>query len=266
MIAALRLCSASTSGRPIVRHERLQERRVGLVDQALRLGGDRAEDQRGLARAGHPGEHGQAALGDVERDVQEVVLPGAADLDHVVAVGRVPAPGVPRVPVGARRACWSSAWSTLGGCVIGPLSVGAPRRGAGRAVVNGCDRRRVPFSSSGRARRPPVCRVRGARERRHDAARTDAPRAVRARSARSVVRCRRPGGGSGVRPSGSSPTRASRSSSRVVRHVVGHVVGTSSRRRARRRAPCGPATGSAPYELMSFVVNRAHAAVAKMAM
>nr|BFE51996.1 hypothetical protein GCM10017745_54230 [Saccharothrix mutabilis subsp. capreolus] len=68
-------------------HEGLDERGVGLVDQALRLGGDGAEDERGLAGAGDAGEDGEAAFGDVDADVLEVVLAGTSDLDDVVAVG-----------------------------------------------------------------------------------------------------------------------------------------------------------------------------------
>jgi hypothetical protein len=69
------------------RHEALHKGAVGLVDQPLGLGGDGAEDQRALARPGDAGEHRQPALGDVEGDVGQVVLPGPADLDPVVAVG-----------------------------------------------------------------------------------------------------------------------------------------------------------------------------------
>ena len=86
-IAALRLRSESTSGRLRFGMNDCTKARVGLVDQALGLGGDGAEDQRRLARSGDAGEHGEPALGDVERDVLEIVLPRAADLDHVVAVG-----------------------------------------------------------------------------------------------------------------------------------------------------------------------------------
>jgi hypothetical protein len=68
------------------RHEALHERAVGLVDQALRLGRDRAEDQRALPGAGHAGEDGQPALGELDADVLEVVHAGTDDADHVVAV------------------------------------------------------------------------------------------------------------------------------------------------------------------------------------
>ena len=69
------------------RHEALHERAVGLVDQPLRLRGDRAEHQRALAGAGHAGEHRQPALGQLDADVLEVVLPRAVHPDQVVAVG-----------------------------------------------------------------------------------------------------------------------------------------------------------------------------------
>ncbi len=68
------------------RHEALDERRVGLVDQPPGLGGDGVEDEGGLAGAGDPGEDGEPPLGDVEGDAGEIVLPGATDLDEVVAV------------------------------------------------------------------------------------------------------------------------------------------------------------------------------------
>ena len=51
------------------RHEGLDEGRVGLVDEPLRLGRDRAEHERRLARSRHAGEDRQATLRDVERDV-----------------------------------------------------------------------------------------------------------------------------------------------------------------------------------------------------
>jgi hypothetical protein len=68
------------------RHERLDERRIGLVDQPLRLRGDGAEHQGGLPGPGDAGEDGEPPLGDVQGDVGQVILPGPADLDHVVAV------------------------------------------------------------------------------------------------------------------------------------------------------------------------------------
>jgi hypothetical protein len=64
----------------------LHERAVGLVDEPLRLGRDRAEHERALARPGHPGEHRQPALGDLDAHVLEVVFPGTMDTDQVVTV------------------------------------------------------------------------------------------------------------------------------------------------------------------------------------
>ena len=83
------------------RHEALHEGAVGLVDQPLRLGGDRVEHQRALARAGDAGEHGQPALRDLDADVLEVVLARAPDLDRA-PVGR-PAGLSPRPSSRARR-------------------------------------------------------------------------------------------------------------------------------------------------------------------
>ena len=74
------------------RHEALHEGAVGLVDQPLRLGGDRVEDERALARAGDAGEHRQPALRDVEADVAEVVLAGAPDLDRAPVAGQALSP------------------------------------------------------------------------------------------------------------------------------------------------------------------------------
>ena len=71
------------------RHEALHEGAVGLVDHPLRLGGDRAEHQRALARAGDAGEHRQPALRDLDADVLEVVHARALHADQVVAVGDV---------------------------------------------------------------------------------------------------------------------------------------------------------------------------------
>ncbi len=71
------------------RHETLHERAVGLVDHPLRLGRDRAEHQRALARAGDTGEHRQPALRDLDAHVLEVVHPGAVHADQVVLVGDV---------------------------------------------------------------------------------------------------------------------------------------------------------------------------------
>ena len=68
------------------RHEALHEGAVGLVDQPLRLRGDRVEHQRALARAGDAGEHRQPALRDLDADVLEVVHARAVHADQIVAV------------------------------------------------------------------------------------------------------------------------------------------------------------------------------------
>ena len=70
-------------------HEPLHEGAVGLVDHPLRLGGDGAEHERALARAGDPGEDRQPPFGDVEGDVAEVVRPGTAHADQIVGIGRM---------------------------------------------------------------------------------------------------------------------------------------------------------------------------------
>ena len=57
------------------------------------FGRDRAEHEGALARPGDPGERREAPLRDVEADVAEVVLAGAADLDGapVAVQGQPPA-------------------------------------------------------------------------------------------------------------------------------------------------------------------------------
>ena len=86
------------------RHEALHERAVGLVDQPLRLRGDRAEHQRALARAGDSGERRQPALRDLDADVLEVVHARALHADQIVAVGIPPGR---RLRVRHRGAHWS---------------------------------------------------------------------------------------------------------------------------------------------------------------
>ena len=81
------------------RHKALDKGAVRLVDQPLRLRGDRAEHQRALAGAGNAREHGESAFRDLDADVLEVVHARALDPDAVVAVRRVQ-PG--RLP-GRRR-------------------------------------------------------------------------------------------------------------------------------------------------------------------
>src|SRR6266540_2208190 len=51
--------------------------REGLDVTPLALGEERVESERGLTGAGHPGHDGEAVVGDLERDVLEVVLSGA---------------------------------------------------------------------------------------------------------------------------------------------------------------------------------------------
>ena len=72
------------------RHEALHEGAVGLIDQPLGLGGDGAEYQGALARAGNAGEHREPPLRDLDADVFEVVLACAVHPDEIVTVGRVP--------------------------------------------------------------------------------------------------------------------------------------------------------------------------------
>ena len=61
--------------------------REGLDVAALALGVERVERQRGLARAGDPGDDGQGPEGDVRIDAAEVVTSGAADADGLGARG-----------------------------------------------------------------------------------------------------------------------------------------------------------------------------------
>ncbi len=77
-----------------VRHARLIDeaprvRRDGFEVAPLRLGEQRAERQRRLARTGHTGEHDDGIARQVERHVLEVVLPRAADDDAVTPRARL---------------------------------------------------------------------------------------------------------------------------------------------------------------------------------
>ncbi len=54
----------------------------------LALGVDGVEGQGGLAGAGHPGDHRDGPVGNLEVDVFQVVHPGAADADGVVRLGQ----------------------------------------------------------------------------------------------------------------------------------------------------------------------------------
>ncbi len=68
------------------RHEPLHESAVSLVDQPLRLSGNRAEHQRALARAGDAGEHRQPAFRDLDADVLEVVDARTLHADQIVII------------------------------------------------------------------------------------------------------------------------------------------------------------------------------------
>ena len=59
---------------------RSRAERIDLQEAPARLVVERVEHQRGLARARHPGDHGQPRA-DLERDVLQVVLARAADAD-----------------------------------------------------------------------------------------------------------------------------------------------------------------------------------------
>ncbi len=62
---------------------------------ALALGIDGVEGERRLARAGQPGEHHELVARDVEIDILEVVLAGAANRDHaMIAAAGILARGV----------------------------------------------------------------------------------------------------------------------------------------------------------------------------
>src|SRR4051794_11588426 len=82
MIGAFR-CSMVHVRLAVVRQEALHEEGEGLVQLTLRFGGDGVEDERRFPGTGHPGKHGDLLLGNVERDVLEVVLACAANLDEL---------------------------------------------------------------------------------------------------------------------------------------------------------------------------------------
>ena len=86
-------CSATAGGRPSivvdVGHAHLMEqparvRRHRFEIAPLRLGVERAERERRLARAGDAGEHDERVARDVDVDVLEVVLARAAHADEAV--------------------------------------------------------------------------------------------------------------------------------------------------------------------------------------
>ena len=62
-------------------------RRQRLDVAALSFGEQRVEGERGLARARHAGDHDQSLARDLDRDVLQVVLPGAPDDDLLAAHG-----------------------------------------------------------------------------------------------------------------------------------------------------------------------------------
>jgi hypothetical protein len=74
MIAVVRPSSTVDVGPRDVGMKPCTNGAVGLVDEPLRLGGDRAEHQRALAGARHAGEDREPALGQLDVDVLEVVL------------------------------------------------------------------------------------------------------------------------------------------------------------------------------------------------
>jgi hypothetical protein len=77
-------------GLPVAREAALLEQREGVVQLALRFSADRVEDDRGLTGARDPSEHRNFTARYVERDVLQVVLARAADLDEVVHVASPP--------------------------------------------------------------------------------------------------------------------------------------------------------------------------------
>ena len=184
-------------------HEPLHERAVGLVDHPLRLGGDGAEHERALARAGDPGEHREPPLRQVHVDVAQVVRAGTAHPDPVVPVGRV--------RVGA------------GGVVVDRIGVHAGQRTDGR-----------PVAGPPRASRPVLGRPsgRGAVLRRRDGAPGPAARRVRTPRRSPRVRRRSTTARRGCR-------RARRRSTRR-RTARSPACGRRRTRRARGRGRRGP--------------------------
>jgi hypothetical protein len=65
--------------------EALHEGRIGLVDEPPALGRDGLEDEAALARAADAREDRQLAFRDLEVDIAQVVLAGAADADGAPA-------------------------------------------------------------------------------------------------------------------------------------------------------------------------------------
>src|SRR5690349_19435014 len=64
-----------------MRQEVLHERAERFIELAAGFGGDGIEDYGRFAGTGYAGEDGNLALGDVERDVFQVVFTSAANLN-----------------------------------------------------------------------------------------------------------------------------------------------------------------------------------------
>jgi hypothetical protein len=64
-------------GQPVAR-----ERRIGLVELIARLGGDRVEHQRRLARSGDADEDDQPIARNIKINIDQVVRTGAAKFDR----------------------------------------------------------------------------------------------------------------------------------------------------------------------------------------
>ena len=75
--------------------------RQALDVAALALGIDGVEGKRGFAGAGQPGEHHKLVAGNIEIDILEVVLAGAADRNHAAVLRALAAFGAAGALVGA---------------------------------------------------------------------------------------------------------------------------------------------------------------------
>ena len=62
------------------------ERGVGFVHLPLTLGGDGVKHDAGFAGAGNPGEYHDLSLGNVQRDILQVVLPKAPDHNMLLLI------------------------------------------------------------------------------------------------------------------------------------------------------------------------------------
>ena len=89
--------------------------------------GDRAVDERALARPGHAGHDDEHAERDVDVDVLQVVGVGAADLQRRPATCAPTASATPCRPGGARSACrWPAARRASPSKTISPPALPAP--------------------------------------------------------------------------------------------------------------------------------------------